>query len=387
MVDPWGLLGEPAFHDEDGYAWFWDNGWIPEWSLPTPEPPRPCINWILSEVYEWIGGMTDEEILFAIDTGFFEAMGVYIPSDWLQDFASGGHLDFNDIRQDLVGWIADTIIEDSSGQGIDLLNGWGYVPGNSWHRDASSSDRTVNIPEEVLQAANQGMQSFILYDPRTHAFSVNWHMNNIADALRDIYGGTVTRIPAQRWRAETLEVWWNSLSGEIGAIVFFGHSSYDRLQLYSRNDAFRREVHGVPERDFGITVYQMQNLVTLNPLELDMMVLMGCNSGQLRDGNNIAMEFSRHVDGVVFASDSLFYAWPRVSLGMGGVFLGDGSNYFIAHRNDGGTHIQRNYAVYASTPARPGDYIRAMHEWTRIQSMGGPLIDTLPEHLHINHII
>jgi len=43
-------------------------------------------------------------------------------------------MDFNDIRQDLVGWIADTIIEDSSGQGIDLLRGWGYFPGNSWHQ-------------------------------------------------------------------------------------------------------------------------------------------------------------------------------------------------------------------------------------------------------------
>jgi len=56
------------------------------------------------------------------------------------------------LRQDLVGWVVDAIIEDSSGLGLDLLNGWGYVPGNSWHQTVGSTVRSVAIPETLLMA-------------------------------------------------------------------------------------------------------------------------------------------------------------------------------------------------------------------------------------------
>jgi len=147
MVDPWGLLGEPAFYDEWGYAWFFDNGWIPEWSLPTPEPP-PCLRSILDEVWEFIGSMTDDELLFAIGSGFFEAMGVYIPSDWLDGLGSDGHFDFNEIRQDLVHWVVDAIIEDSSGLGIGLLDGWEFNVSDGWGQNSDSGTRgiIINLP-------------------------------------------------------------------------------------------------------------------------------------------------------------------------------------------------------------------------------------------------
>jgi len=146
-IDPWGLFCRAS----EGYTWSEEQGtylwnYFGELSNITPPPP-PCFQWILEEVYEWLGSMTDDELMFAIGTGLFEAMGVYIPSDWVRDLASGGHFDFNEFRQSIVEMITDTIIEDSSGQGIDLLNGWGYFPGNSWHQTAGSSDRSVNMPE------------------------------------------------------------------------------------------------------------------------------------------------------------------------------------------------------------------------------------------------
>jgi len=342
-------------------------------SLASPPTP-PSFDSITEEVWYFMDSMTNKELRDAISTGLFEAMGVHIPSDVIKAIASGGHIDMNELRQDLVGWVVDAIIEDSSGLGIGLLDGWGYVPGNSWHRDASSSDRTINIPEKVLQAANQGVQSFILYDPRTFDFSINRHINNISRALENLYGGTVTRIQTVRWRAETFEEWWNSLSGDIGAIVTFGHAASSRLQLDSRNDVGRRGVYDRdPQYDFGINSDQIRNLVTLNPLTVDMMVLLGCNPGLVSDGGSIAMEFARNVNGIVFAPNGqLMVTTENV---FGGMFhVANEGHHFIAHSTGVLGQVQRSYAIDATLLRRPASYITRMYDWVREQpTIGLPI--------------
>ena len=58
---------------------------------------------------------------------------MHISSDWVEAIASGAHIDMNELRQDLVGWVVDAIIEDSSGLGTSLLDGWHYFSGNGWN--------------------------------------------------------------------------------------------------------------------------------------------------------------------------------------------------------------------------------------------------------------
>ena len=130
-IDPWGLwtgpCGRPWCNDLNG----WDDTFDPLAGSTSPSPPTR--DQILEEVWEWVNSMTEGELMFAIGSGMFEAMGVHIPSDWVEAIASGEHRDFNEIQQDLVGWIVDTIIEDSSGLGTSLLEGWYYFPGNGWN--------------------------------------------------------------------------------------------------------------------------------------------------------------------------------------------------------------------------------------------------------------
>jgi len=102
LIDPWGLFGEPAFHDECGYAWFWDGGWVPEWALPTPEPPASPSFWhILDSVMEYFYGLTNDEIFQLVESGFLESLGFSIPSDWLDNMGSVQHADVNEMRQAL----------------------------------------------------------------------------------------------------------------------------------------------------------------------------------------------------------------------------------------------------------------------------------------------
>ena len=135
FIDPWGLYGLSWIGDGilGGNLWCGMEG-TEVWTVIDVNPPSPpSRDSILEEVWDWIEGMTDDELLFAIGSGLFEAMGVHIPSDWLEGLGSDGHVTMNDIRQDLVERLVDTIIEDSSGLGLDLLSGWEYRPGNSWH--------------------------------------------------------------------------------------------------------------------------------------------------------------------------------------------------------------------------------------------------------------
>jgi len=71
----------------------------------------------------------------------------------------------------------------------------------------------------------------------------------------------------------------------------------------SNNDVGRRTGAGRdPAFDFGIIIDQMQNL---NSLSLNMMIIMGCYSGDLSRANNISMEFARLINAgrTVFGSD------------------------------------------------------------------------------------
>ena len=144
FIDAWGLWTGPC-----GRTWCNEkDGWEDAGSTFVSPPTPPSFDSILEEVWDWIESMTDDELMFAISSGLFEAMGVYIPSDWLDGLGSDGHLDFNEIRQDMVHFVADAIWEDSSGLGMDLLSGWVYNHGNGWGNlpDSSSREVVINLP-------------------------------------------------------------------------------------------------------------------------------------------------------------------------------------------------------------------------------------------------
>jgi len=87
----------------------WDDTFDPLAGSTSPSPPTR--DQILEEVWEWVNSMTNEELQFAISSGFFEAMGVHISSDWVEAIASGGHIDMNELRQDVVHGVADFIMD------------------------------------------------------------------------------------------------------------------------------------------------------------------------------------------------------------------------------------------------------------------------------------
>jgi len=159
FIDSWGLFGEDEYIRTHCNGWiFASDGSKADWASAgqVSPPSAPSFNDILDEVWEWIDSMTDDELLFAISAGLFEAMGVYIPSGWLSGLASDGHIYMNDIRQGLVDFIVDAIIEDSSGRGLDLLNGWVYVHGNGFNNIPDSDSREVII--DLSQNPNTQVQ-------------------------------------------------------------------------------------------------------------------------------------------------------------------------------------------------------------------------------------
>ena len=206
------------------------------------------------------------------------------------------------------------------------------------------------------------LTNFVLYDPNTHPFSINSHVTQIGTALHGLFGGSVEWIQTLGWTAESFIQWWNSLTGDIGAIVFFGHTSWDRIQFDSNNDVGRR-YFGTgrdPAYDFGISISQMQGL---NTISLNMMLIMGCWSADMNRANTISMEFARHINrgGTVFGIDGYGRDLPAIGISGRSRIL-DGSQYFIAHIYRDGV-VNRHNAVHAPSFARPGVHVRLMHSW------------------------
>jgi len=132
-----------------------------------------------------------------------------------------------------------------------------------------------------------GLDSYILYDPKMHLFSVDNHMNQIALGLKDQYGTDVHTITAENWTADSFETWWNGLSGNIDAIVIAAHGTWDRIQFDSKNDIGRDD----PNADYGMTTGQMSGLKVK---DMDMLLLLGCNTGHL-DKDSIGKSFASYV--------------------------------------------------------------------------------------------
>jgi len=160
-------------------------------------------------------------------------------------------------------------------------------------------------------------ESFILWDPDQHWYSVQWHVDSMASALEELFGGTVHQIDTRGWRAEDFEAWWNNLSGDIGAVVFFGHGSWDRIIFDYAQDQGRRGVNGrTMETDFGLTQHQMNNVLNLTNQNIAMLVLMSCNPGA--GTLNIADNFTRFINGgTVFAPTGYLYVYSRLWFGGG----------------------------------------------------------------------
>jgi len=206
------------------------------------------------------------------------------------------------------------------------------------------------------------LPSFILWDPDQHSeFSVQWHVNNMAAALERLFGGTVHQIDTRGWQAEDFGAWWNNLSGDIGAVVFFGHGRDDRLQFDSVQDHGRRyRPGGTLDTDFGMSVHQMNNLLNLSSQNISMLLLMSCNPGI--GTLNIADNFTRFINSeTVFAPTGNLNVQMRFA-GFGGGFLSR-SGYIAAFSqlSNGMTMIDER-AISASRRRSPAHFIREMHE-------------------------
>jgi len=151
LIDPWGLFASSSILGGGGLISSAVESALEaakSFGRSSSTPQAPCFDSITECVSEWIESMTDAELMFAISSGLFEAMGVYIPSGWLEGLGSDGHIDFNDLRQELAHFVADAIWEDSSGLGMDLLSGWVYNHGNGFSNVPGSDSRevTFNLP-------------------------------------------------------------------------------------------------------------------------------------------------------------------------------------------------------------------------------------------------
>jgi len=221
---------------------------------------------------------------------------------------------------------------------------------------------TMNNP--IMFIDPLGLMSFILYDPNSQkrssqgglfGFGIDSHVKNMAKELSSLYNTEVTRVSTVGWTAETFAYWWDSLDGQhIDAIVFFGHGNWDRLQFDSKADQGRHS----PNQALGLTMSQLSNL-NLNVYSMDMLVLMSCNSGNVIRANNIATEFARNIQGVVYAPNGKL--WVNSPILGGNVRVSESGN-FIAHTysSTGLTHLR---AIDASRWRRPGTYLRQLHEW------------------------
>jgi len=230
------------------------------------------------------------------------------------------------------------------------------IPGAQWTPPSFFRNSTRRVGSGGTVA---DLPSFILYDPNTHFFSVNSHITHMSTTLQGLFGGPVHRISTVGWTAGHFTDWWNSLTGDIGAVVFFGHTVWDRIQFDSNNDGGRNSAS-----DLGININQLQNL---NTIALNMMIIMGCFSGDMSRDNNMSTEFARLLNrgGTVFGSDGFGRDRPRI-MGAGGTSrIVDGSQYFIGHVYRGGD-VHRYQAVNAASWARPGTHIRQMHEWSTV---------------------
>jgi len=157
-----------------------------------------------------------------------------------------------------------------------------------------------------------GLKSYILFDP---GFCDNNDLRHFASRmemeLMSIYGTPVTTIRTDRWTGESFEAWWNNLSGRIDSIHVMGHGNPDKLVLdWGRYGQMNH---------LGIFHFiTADNVSNLNPINMDMLVLWGCNNGHL-DQNNLAMAFTGVVgNGRVIAADgATFFSSSAVNFGFG----------------------------------------------------------------------
>jgi hypothetical protein len=178
----------------------------------------------------------------------------------------------------------------------------------------------------LLYTDPTGLVSYILYDPNFHQGDnnkkIDGHISGIQNETRDIYGTRATTINTGRWTAESFEAWWNGLSGDIESIHIIGHGTPERI-------AFDDKYYGQFDH-LGIFHYiTTDNVSNLNPIDIDMLVLWGCNNGHL-DQNNLAMAFTDVVgNGRVIAADgATSFNVERFDTGLG--FMVGRFNYSLS---------------------------------------------------------
>jgi len=146
--------------------------------------------------------------------------------------------------------------------------------------------------------------SYVLYDPNMFSvlslkplkvpFSIEHYAKSAASMLTDIYGSRTNIISTDGWTGNGFVDWWNNLPRNTHAIVIYGHGT---PFVQGVDESIRK-----PIRISHVSELQQKNV--------NMLILMGCNTGHLDVKENIASAFTSKVasDGVVVAIDgSLIY--------------------------------------------------------------------------------
>lgn len=147
-----------------------------------------------------------------------------------------------------------------------------------------------------------GLASWILYDPNfaygdDKGTNPKVFVNEMEKQLKDLYGTEVNIIQTKGWKAEKFSNWWNELFGTIDAIIILTHGEPDKLLLDRKQFTNSKE-----PSNYILSADQVSNL---DPKRMDMLLLLGCNTGHLNIMNNMGMAFASKVgeDGRVIAPD------------------------------------------------------------------------------------
>jgi len=180
------------------------------------------------------------------------------------------------------------------------------------------------------------LRSHVLYDQNAFWWSIEPYASSLAVILRGIYNRPVTVTRTSNWTPDTFIQWWNSLPEKVDAVAILGHANAEVIRLdYSKgsnapSDAFR-----------------IGHIAQLNERDINMLLLMGCNTGHIDKRPNMASAFLEKVgtDGTVIASDGSLAWWPapfRLHSFKGG-------ESFQFYLPDGSTRTPLGFVAYSTS--------------------------------------
>ena len=164
----------------------------------------------------------------------------------------------------------------------------------------SSTRASAVTPDGRDARGEDPARSYVLVD---YAMWNMWspvnHAKSAYSALEGIYGSDVEWIYTTEWTADTFIDWWNNtLPNDLDSIIIYGHGAPKSITLSTHIEE---------------SVISATHVNRLNPKTINMLVLMGCNTGHLDVDKNIASSFAEKIGryGTVVAVDGYMgYASP-----------------------------------------------------------------------------